>query len=49
MSLLPSRSSDLPVLPALFLAVLCLGGAIHQNPMLLRPVLHLAQALPHLL
>ncbi len=49
MPALNSRFADLPLLPALFMAALCLGGAIHQNPNLLRPALSLAHALPHLL
>ncbi len=33
------RNNDLPILPALNVAVLSLGAAVHGNPSLLRPVL----------
>ncbi len=41
MSHLPSahRSTDLPLVPALYLAALSIGAAVHSNPGLLRPVL----------
>ena len=43
------RVPEIPLLPAFFAAVLCLGGAVHGHPQLLRPVLGAVAALPHLL
>ncbi len=39
------RTADLPLLPALYLAVLTFGAAVHANPALLRPVLGFAHSL----
>ena len=48
MTLPNCRSIDLPIFPAMLMALLCIGAAVHQNPTLLRPVLTAAQVLPHL-
>lgn len=40
-----NRPTDLPILPAVNIALLALGAAVHQNPALIRPVLHWVQTL----
>jgi len=41
----PGHPTDVSLLPALNLALLALGAAIHGHPMLLRPMLHLVHNL----
>ncbi len=42
-----SLAINVPLFPALSMALLCLGAAVHGNPTLLRPILTLAGVLPH--
>ncbi len=39
MSKTKPAATDLPLLPAFYLALLTLGAAVHGNPAILRPVL----------
>lgn len=40
-----TRSTDLPLLPALYIGLLSLGAAIHHSPTLLSPMLGWAHSL----